>query len=96
MEEKTAESKRKKPKVGGRQKGTPNKLSSTAKENIIAVFNRLDGTAGMARWAQRNRTEFYKIYARLLPTELTTDPNAPLTVIFRDPTQRPDGYDRKP
>lgn len=57
-------------KTGGRAKGTPNKLSSTVKENVIAVFNRLEGTAGMAKWAKENPTAFYQIYSKLLPTEV--------------------------
>ena len=53
-----------------RPKGVPNKFSGTAKENIIAVFTRLGGTAEMAKWAADNQSEFYRIYARLLPTEV--------------------------
>lgn len=96
----SGESITKRPKVGGRVKGTPNKLSGTAKENIIAVFTRLGSTAAMAEWAEENKTEFYKIYARLLPTEIEGDLNANLTVLMDDPTQRPalngNGYHRKP
>lgn len=57
-------------KSGGRAAGTPNKMSATVKENILAVFNRLEGTAGMAKWAQENPTHFYQIYSKLLPTEV--------------------------
>lgn len=71
---------KKKTKTGGRAKGTPNKLSSTAKENIIAVFNRLDGTAGMAKWAKANPTQFYQIYSKLIPTEIEGKIDASLTV----------------
>lgn len=56
-------------KVGGRKKGTPNKFPAQAKENIIAVFTRLGGTAAMALWAADNRTEFYKLYGKLIPVE---------------------------
>lgn len=56
-------------KTGGRKAGVPNKVSGTVKDNILAVFNRLDGTSGMAKWAESNQTEFYKMYSRLLPTE---------------------------
>lgn len=45
-------------------------MSATVKENIIAVFNRLEGTAGMAKWAKENPTAFYQIYSKLLPTEV--------------------------
>ena len=51
--------------------GAKNKLSGMAKENIAAVFTRLGGTAAMARWAQDNLTDFYKLYARLVPHEVT-------------------------
>jgi hypothetical protein len=57
-------------KTGGRQKGTPNKVNATVKDNVLAVFNRLGGTAQMATWATENQTEFYRLYARLIPTEL--------------------------
>lgn len=53
----------------GRPKGARNKVSGTAKENMVAVFTRLGGTAEMARWAKDNQTEFYKLYARLIPVE---------------------------
>ena len=90
------ESKPKRAKIAGREKGTPNKVSATAKENIIAVFTRLNGTAGMAKWARKHQTEFYRIYARLLPTEIEGSLNVPVTVVFDDPTNRPAGYARKP
>lgn len=51
------------------RKGKPNKVGATAKENIIAVFTRLGGTAEMAKWARDNQTEFYKLYGRLIPVE---------------------------
>lgn len=56
-------------RTGGRQKGQTNKVTRTAKENILAVFTRLGGTAAMARWAKSNETEFYKLYGRLIPVE---------------------------
>ena len=53
-----------------RTKGSKNKAGATAKDNILAVFTRLGGTAAMAKWAGDNQTEFYKLYARLIPQEL--------------------------
>lgn len=54
-----------------RPKGIPNKVGAQAKENIIAVFTRIGGTAQMASWAKKNLTDFYRLYARLIPTEVT-------------------------
>ena len=60
------------PKAGaGRPAGAKNKLGTTAKENIAAVFVRLGGTAAMAKWAEENQTAFYSIYSKLLPHEVT-------------------------
>jgi hypothetical protein len=56
----------------------PGKIGGAAKENIAAVFTRLGGTAAMARWAKKNQTEFYKLYSRLLPHEVTGKDGAPL------------------
>lgn len=75
----------KREKTGGRKAGTPNKLSGQAKENIVAVFNRLGGTAGMADWACENKTQFYAIYAKLLPIEanVTGEDGGPLQVVSK-------------
>lgn len=68
-------------KTGGRQPGSPNKLSGLAKENIAGVFNRLGGTEAMALWAMENQTQFYQIYARLLPHEVTGEGGGPVQII---------------
>jgi hypothetical protein len=51
-----------------RPKGSPNKLSADAKEDVIAVFVGLGGPAKMKEWAEKNLTDFYtKIFAKLIP-----------------------------
>lgn len=55
------------------------KVTATVKENILAVFTRLGGTAAMARWARENETEFYRMYAKLLPLQLTGANDKPIT-----------------
>lgn len=57
-------------KTGGRQPGTQNKLSSTVKDNVIAVFDGLGGVDFMQKWAKKNATEFFRIYSKLIPTDL--------------------------
>jgi len=84
-----------KPRRIGRERGVPNRVSASAKENIVAVFVRMGSTAGMYAWAQEHPVEFYRIYARLLPTEIKATVTLPIKVVFRDPTQRPAGYGRK-
>lgn len=55
----------------GRPKGVPNKISGTAKEHIALVFERLGGVEHMATWATENPTQFYNLYAKLLPLQVT-------------------------
>ncbi len=67
----------------GKPKGTPNKLSASAKENIALVFDRMGGVEGMAKWAKANPTEFYKIYPRLLPIEVGGADGSGITVVIQ-------------
>lgn len=58
------------PRVGGRQKGTPNKLTASFKAAVLEAFNNLGGVESFVLWGHENRTEFYKIAARLIPHEV--------------------------
>jgi hypothetical protein len=62
-------------KTGGRKAGTPNKLSTTVKQNVIDVFGQIGGPEEMAEWARSHRGEFYRLYCRLLPHELDANLN---------------------
>ena len=61
------------PRLGGRQKGTSNARNENVMSNVINVFERIGGRDQMAIWAKENQTEFYKIYAKLLPQSMTAD-----------------------
>ena len=64
---------RKPPNAGkGRIKGVPNKVTTAAKEAYALAFEGLGGVQGLVEWAQRHRSEFYKIHARLIPVELNS------------------------
>lgn len=54
---------------GGRPKGTPNKLTKNAREAFQLAFEESGGFTQLTEWAKKNRTEFYKLYARLIPVE---------------------------
>jgi len=71
-------------KTGGRQKGTPNKISAQVRENVVHVFEQLGGVKKMADWALDNLTEFYKLYGRLLPTEATLNISRDVKDLSRD------------
>jgi len=56
----------------GRPKGTPNKLTTSFKELVMQTYEALEKKKdkGMANWAIKNETDFYKIAARLIPAEM--------------------------
>ncbi len=58
-------------KTGGRKAGTPNKISLSVKESVLKTFVAIGGDKTMAQWAKENQTEFYKIFSKLLPTEVS-------------------------
>lgn len=66
----------------GRPKGAKNKLTQCAKEAFEVAFDSLGGAKGLAMWAVDNQTEFYKLFARLIPVEQRhADPNGDPMVI---------------
>lgn len=67
-----------------RTKGAKNKIGSQARENVAAVFTRLGSTAAMAEWASENKTEFYKLYARLIPQQVEADVSVSTEVDLTD------------
>ncbi len=67
-------------KTGGRSKGTPNKITASVKDVFSNVFTELQSDetndCSLKKWAQKNPTEFYKIIAKLIPFDVTTDGNS--------------------
>lgn len=50
-------------------------MSKQAKDNLAEAFTKLGDVAGLVRWGRKNRTEFYKIWARLIPKDVSIGPN---------------------
>jgi hypothetical protein len=62
----------------GKPKGAMNSITRTVKERVLDVFMELqsDPKANLLEWAKEETTEFYKIAAKLIPTELNANINA--------------------
>jgi hypothetical protein len=70
-------------KKGGRQKGTPNKLTSSFREAVLFAFENIGGHKTFSEWARQNQTEFYRIAARLIPAEINTTSNEVTVIVNR-------------
>lgn len=55
----------------GRKKGVPNKQTTAVKQCIINAFENIGGVQNLSRWASENETEFYKLWGRMIPHEVT-------------------------
>jgi len=77
-------------KTGGRQVGTPNKVTSAFKDAIRFVYQDIGGHAAFAAWAKENPTEFYRIASRLIPTEMASQGTSINVTINRGLSQTED------
>jgi len=61
----------------GKPPGTLNKLTRTVKEVVLDVFNKLqadeESPANLHNWALTEPSEFYKIAAKLIPTDIKAE-----------------------
>jgi hypothetical protein len=62
----------------GRPKGSKNKTTLKVKEALNAVYDKRGGDGALQRWADENPTEFYKLWGRQLPQELTGADGGPI------------------
>jgi hypothetical protein len=58
------------PKVGGRQKGTPNKATAAIKEMIIAALDQAGGVEYLVGQSETNPTAFMGLVGRVLPLQV--------------------------
>ena len=71
----------------GRPKGSPNKVAKAAKDAIAAAAEELGGYERIVAWAKedaKNEAAFWStIYPKLIPVQLSGDPENPLNVTVR-------------
>lgn len=54
----------------GKPKGSKNVVPSSVKEAFKLAFEGIGGVPAFIEWAKVERSEFYKIYSKLLPKEV--------------------------
>ena len=69
-------------KTGGRKAGVPNRVTAAFKDALRFVYEDIGGNAAFSEWAKENPTEFYRICARLIPTEVAASESEGVTIII--------------
>jgi hypothetical protein len=75
-------------KVGGRQIGTPNKLSPSAKEAFQHAFEANGGVERLVEWIKEdpdNERVFYQIYSKLFPVDVNPAVRGDVTFTWKRP-----------
>ncbi len=65
-------------RVGGRQKGTPNKLPGQVKQMILAALDAVGGVEYLSAQAKENPTAFMTLVGKVLPLQVSNDPDNPI------------------
>lgn len=68
------------PKTGGRQKGTTNKLTADVKAMVLEALDRAGGVSYLLTQAQSNPNAFLTLVGKVLPMTLAGDPDNPVAV----------------
>jgi hypothetical protein len=58
-------------RYGGRTKGLPNKLTAEMKATLVKAFDGIGGVKKLIEWGTNHPGEFYRLWIKLLPTEVT-------------------------
>jgi hypothetical protein len=57
----------------GRPQGSKNRISAAAKQDLAAAFHGIGGRQELIRWGRQNRRDFYRIWARIIPSEVVAE-----------------------
>lgn len=70
-------------KTGGRLKGTPNKVTGELRQMVLNALDKAGGEDYLLKQSEENPTAFMTLLGKVLPTQLSTDPDQPLAFTFR-------------
>jgi len=64
----------------GRVKGVPNKVTKAVKEMVLAALDKAGGEYYLLEQSEKNPTAFLTLVGKVLPLQVTGDPDNPLVV----------------
>ena len=69
----------------GRLPGYPNKVTISVKAALEAAFDGLGGVPALIAWGQQEPGEFYRLWGKLLPRNVTIEGGAQLGIVILPP-----------
>jgi len=69
----------------GRLPGFPNKTTVSVKAALEAAFQGLGGVPALIAWAEKEPAEFYRLWGKLLPKNVTIEGGAQLGIVILPP-----------
>jgi hypothetical protein len=60
----------------GRAPGVKNRYTKSVKEALLIAFDQLGGVPALVEWGRLNRSDFYKLLVRVLPSEVANPTSA--------------------
>ena len=73
----------------GRLPGFPNKTTVSVKAALEAAFQGLGGVPALIAWAEKEPAEFYRLWGKLLPRNVTIEGGAQLGIVILPPLGAP-------
>jgi hypothetical protein len=73
----------------GRLPGFPNKTTISVKAALEAAFQGLGGVPALIAWAEKEPAEFYRLWGKLLPRNVTIEGGAQLGIVILPPLGAP-------
>lgn len=65
-------------KTGGRQKGTPNKVTGNVREMVLRALDKAGGEEYLLQQAKDNPNAFMALVGKVLPTQITGPNDGPI------------------
>ena len=69
----------------GRPHGIPNRTTVSVKAALEAAFTGLGGVPALISWGQQEPGEFYRLWSKLLPRNVTIEGGAQLGIVILPP-----------
>lgn len=66
--------------AAGRPKGSQNKSTASVKAALCEAFEKMGGVPALLAWGKKNPEEFYKIWAKMMPTEIQANVSGKVVV----------------